>query len=896
MKKNKYSMFAALMVALGTCTVQAQDYWDNVKKRPSTLGLEKGYTDFEVGGLKLTLVNASQTVAGLKPLNEPTFDFTPSDRLEIRDKDTLYQLGDLNFRLRTTNGDWKSYSTSYKRGAVSPLEVKGATLAAADLTGTLPSGLPVRIERYYEKEGNHLVMRFEISNISEQEIEIGALGIPMIFNNILEGKSLDETHAQNVFFDPYIGMDAGYLEVKRLSGKGPSLLVMPEENMPFEAYRPLLDDPTRRSIVFEGFHEWMAYSKAYADSDWEGVNQWNSPSSLTLAPGESKSFSIKLVVTNGLRDIQDKLEAEDQPVAVGVPGYVLPMDVTGALYLNYGHSVKDISVVPANALTLKKSSRKIKGYTVYDVAGNTWGRARVTINYKDGKKQTVNYKVIKSESETVKDFGHFLTTEQWFDDKDDPFHRDPSVISYDYETKKQVTQDSRAWICGLSDEGGAGGWLGAIMKQLIQPDAQEIAKLEQFVDGTLWGDLQYTEGKNKWGVRKSVFFYEPDSMPAGTYSDTINYKTWAAWNKEHAGDPGRSYNYPHVAAAHWVMYRLARNYVGLVDNHSWEWYLTNAYKTTVAMVELAPYYAQFGQMEGSVFLSILEDLKHEGLTEMAEDLEKRMKVRADHWESLNYPFGSEMPWDSTGQEEVYMWSDYFGYDNKAQITLNAILAYMPVMPHWAYNGNARRYWDFLYGGKLSRVERQIHHYGSALNAIPVMKAFRNNPEDFYLLRVAYGGLLGGISNITQDGFGPAAFHSFPSTLEIDYLSGDYGSGFYGYAVNSSTVIAEDDALGIQVFGGNAVKKGKEWTIDLTTAARSKVFIAPENLWITMDAGTIRSVVYNEKTGEVNLQLNASDEYTPYAYIRTNKGELSFPSERGAYKVKLENEVKNIRIQ
>jgi len=136
-----------------------------------------------------------------------------------------------------------------------------------------------------------LVLRFEITNKSSKEIEIGALGIPMIFNNILEGKSLEETHAQNVFFDPYIGMDAGYLEVKRLRGVGSALLVLPKENMAFEAYRPLLDDPTRRSIVFEGFHEWMVYSKAYAENEWKGVNQWNKPTSLILKPNESKNFS-----------------------------------------------------------------------------------------------------------------------------------------------------------------------------------------------------------------------------------------------------------------------------------------------------------------------------------------------------------------------------------------------------------------------------------------------------------------------------------------------------------------------------------------------------------------------------------------------------------------------------
>ena len=157
----------------------------------------------------------------------------------------------------------------------------------------------------------------------------------MIFNNILEGKSLSETHAQNVFYDPYIGMDAGYLEVKRLNGKDRTLLVLPHENMSFEAYRPLLDDPTPRSIVFEGFHEWMVYSKAYSENEWKGVKQWNKPSSLQLKPNETKNFALKLILSKGIKNVNQTLIEKERPVAIGIPGYVLPQDVKAKLFLKY---------------------------------------------------------------------------------------------------------------------------------------------------------------------------------------------------------------------------------------------------------------------------------------------------------------------------------------------------------------------------------------------------------------------------------------------------------------------------------------------------------------------------------------------------------------------------------
>lgn len=239
---------------------------------------------------------------------------------------------------------------------------------------------------------------------------------------------------------------------------------------------------------------------------------------------------------------------------------------------------------------------------------------------------------------------------------------------------------------------------------------------------------------------------------------------------------------------------------------------------------------------------------------MANNLEKAMKKRTDHWRSLNYPFGSEMPWDSTGQEEVYMWTSYFGYDDKADVTLNAILAYMPTVPHWGYNGSARRYWDFMFGGKLDRTERQLHHYGSALNAIPALEAYRKNPNDFHLLRIGHAGTMGALANITQDGFGPAAFHSFPSTLEIDGYAGDYGCGFYGYAVNSGTYIINHPEFGWNAFSGNLRKENNWIKTEITSAGQNRVFIAPAHVFLTTVAGKMKQVDYNPKTEEISVHV------------------------------------------
>jgi len=869
----------------------AQNPWETLAKRPSTLGIEQGYLNFSSPVFHLKLLKSSQTVAALQPTADTAFNFSPEKFLKTRSSDGAYQLGDINLRIKKSGAEWKRYSTATKRSAVTALPVSGKVLAAANLVNTLPADIPVTIERFWEQDNGGLVLRFKIINKTNEAIEIGSLGIPLIFNNILHEESLDDAHARNVFYDPYIGADAGYLQATRLSGKGPALLVLPVGKTPFEAYSPLLDDPTPRGTTFEGFYEWMPLTKANVETDWKDAQPWNKPSTLMLKAGEHQEYGLKFILSPDIRSIEKTLVAAARPVAVGIPGYVIAQDVDAKLFINYKSPIQSLAVFPEGTLTIKALKSLKSGIKAYQVNGKTWGRATVTITYKDGLKQTIQYKVIKPESTLVNDYGNFLTTKQWYTNTNDLFKRAPSVISYDYDTKKQVTEDSRAWIAGLSDEGGAGSWLGAIMKQLVSPNQEELQKLQQFVNQTIWGKIQVTADSGKYGVRKSLFYYEPDSMPAGTYSKNVNYKSWAAWPKKEADNLGRSYNYPHVAAAHWVLYREARYHTGLVTEKDWKWYLENAFHTSMAMVNIAPYYAQFGQMEGSVFLYILKDLKKEGLVEMAATLEAAMKKRADHWRTLNYPFGSEMPWDSTGQEEVYMWSDYFNYRDKAEVTLNAILGYMPTVPHWGYNGSARRYWDFLYGGKLSRVERQLHHYGSGLNAIPVLNEYRSKPDDLYLLRVGYGGLLGSIANITEDGFGPAAFHAWPSTLKIDALSGDYGSNFYGYAVNTSTYLVEDKTYGWLAFGGNLTQNGKLIQVKLTTAAKSAVFIAAANLWINLDAGTINEVSYNTSNGDVILTLDPADKHTIKAFLSLEKNNTyklkgNFESSQGDYQIPL----------
>jgi hypothetical protein len=191
-----------------------------------------------------------------------------------------------------------------------------------------------------------------------------------------------------------------------------------------------------------------------------------------------------------------------------------------------------------------------------------------------------------------------------------------------------------------------------------------------------------------------------------------------------------------------------------------------------------------------------------------------------------------------------------------------------LVPNWGYNGNARRYWDFYYGAAPGgRLERQIHHYGSGINAIPVLTAYRQKPDDDYLLRVGYAGATAALSNIDPDGFAAAAFHSSPALMKWDAYSGDYGPNFFGHAVNTATYVINHPEFGWQAFGGNIEAQGDWVKVEPLDSFRKRVYLAPFGLWLTLDAGMFDQLEVNPKTHAVRTGLSTATPCVSEARLR-----------------------------
>lgn len=158
-------------------------------------------------------------------------------------------------------------------------------------------------------------------------------------------------------------------------------------------------------------------------------------------------------------------------------------------------------------------------------------------------------------------------------------------------------------------------------------------------------------------------------------------------------------------------------------------------------------------------------------------------------------------------------------------------------------------------GKLRRLERQIHHYGSALNSQVLLSAFGDDPSDSYLLRTGHGGSFAPLSNINEAGCPSAGFHSFPETLKWDGFTGDYGPGFLGMILNTGTYVAEDEQVSLVAYGGEITTDGKKMTVLPRGPVRKRIFIGPLAVMVTVDVGVIQQLSYNVEARTISMTLS-----------------------------------------
>ena len=777
-------------------------------------------THFIVGGMNISIDEARNTITSIGVRMDDIvdhrggrFDFVPSPSTFHGS----HQLGDVMMRVRrTSERSYVRLSTSTAPAAAKPLPrpPPAGELAAANITGTLSTTLPLTLTRHYTAaaDGHGLEMRFVFTNTGGEGLEIGSWGAAMIFETMdTQGsgrRTLDDLAGNCSMVDPAIIGAHGWVSVTRMTGTGPVLLVVPGGGGGLQAWRPMPEASGGR------FHEAMSLSKAYADDEWKAARgeQWLAPTAASVAAGDSLVFSYRLLLSPSVREKEATLGKAGYAVLQAVPAYTIGTDMRNAtlhVLPPANASIEHVTAQPAGHLSLS-SPRAVggRGTMSVGVRGLTPGRVRLSVSFSDGTVSSASYHVLPPFDVQLSRYGAFASQVAWYDNTSDPFGRAPCALGYNRELRRRIGvgawdggyEDNRIFNNGLSDEAGAGAHVGFAAKVSGAPVAAEVAKLDAYVTQTLYGvqsglpfgaSLQCVEGSaaaeepscgppslvgpTADGIMASMFWVPvgwpttpgQDKMPGYDYNASwfcdaappptkcpAGWPGWR-WDQARAASLGRAYNYPHQSSVYLAMYLVAASYQRLQTAHPPSWYLRRAYKTVVAMYTQASWYAHQGLMDGTNFRTILRALRAEGWHNEAATVEGIMLNRTVagvengcryyvppgqptgdrgpaypgcHWylasnrstpwaEQTGLPgAGSEFAWDTTGQEEAYIWGAYFGergHTNAAKLATSAldqILAYTPLVPNWAWHGSAYGVGDFGNNGYYRTSERVLQHY------------------------------------------------------------------------------------------------------------------------------------------------------------------------------------------
>ncbi len=416
-----------------------------------------------------------------------------------------------------------------------------ATPAALRGAPAFGDALPLRVTRSYEAAPGStgvdgaFVLRVNVTAL--EDTRLGGFGFSQISDELIGG-DLDTIARVNSLVDPHIGGDHGFTEWVRMPGNQ-SLLVTPAApGTAFEAWRPIMED-----CNFGGWeHEWLTLSAAWAQpGEWGSQRQapsqmamaadlvatgiwgpdpltpipawrggqvmnlsgmearfWNPATSRELRAGETATFALRVALAPaGPRSAAAALLAAAQPALRGVPGFTIPTDSNSSFLLvtvpaGAGPPTA-AAATPAGVLSFAGPfvpAGSAAGGDTYRVALAPLapGRARAAITLADGSTAVAHYHVTPPFAAQVAAVGRHWAEQAWLPrDFPDPFGRGASVAPWDREDAVHVLDDSRAYVVGLSDDAGAAQHLGFSSKVGVAPWAAEVARLDEYIDNTLYG-------------------------------------------------------------------------------------------------------------------------------------------------------------------------------------------------------------------------------------------------------------------------------------------------------------------------------------------------------------------------------------------------------------------------
>ncbi len=741
----------------------------------------------------------------------------------------------------------------------------------------------------YQLVDDKLKWDITLENISDSDITVGDLGLPLPFNEFwTRGDQIYETRAVDHSF---VGQNGSYIYVTRPSGQGSMLLMTPDQET---------------DAGFEYQDHWRTNERESYERDWcqdqsgwqNGLNVFYIHSdnikktgrgylpntSLSLEAGGSKTYSFNLQSVTDEDDLGSTLYSEGLIDAVAVPGMTFAKDMPAKMYLHTKADPEEISIDIKNPEELDLYSGKsntvssvlpsrgdasmtyektveISGekYHVYNLKFSDLGQHNVEVSW-NGKKTTFQFYIMDDIDVALDTHSNFMVEKTQLDLPGQTGDKVFDDWMMDQKTTRSNVEpdyfNMSYW--GWGDDWGLTHGTFLAEKNVYQPNAAQVMALDEYLDTAIWNGLMQ-EHHNDYLIH-DFLMNEPNASP--TY---------------------RGYAYPHIYNTYFMMYKIAEKYPDLIDyKESADTYLMRAYNIFNALYNGngVAYNWGTGVMGESTTPAIIEALRAEGHESEAQNIEALMDRKYSSFKSQKYPYGSEYSYDNTGEEAVYVLAKMQlenGNDTaNASRMLSAIdlktRACRGTQPVWyeysvPVTNCGENWWQFQYSMSLIGycMDDYIRYQDNGLSETDKAKAQRlsyaaklgnltcinsgqidADPENIGASAWTYQAEMG---NLGGQGTGGGKLHN-----GWRQMTGESDLGLFGAVQILSSDVAEDPIFGLFGYGCEVSKENGYYNVIPLDGLYTKLNFINEELYIELERDQYTRASVSENKDAVNFTI------------------------------------------
>jgi hypothetical protein len=772
-------------------------------------------------------------------------------------------VGELMFTYRLDGGAWTTALTN-QSSDVRAISTSGNSISVTYQSSGNPKGVRnFKVVETYGLVNDSLSWQITVTNTSTQTLEIGDFGLPLPFNEYWFAQN-DVIYETRTVYHSFTGQSSSYITVQRPSGVGPFLLMTP--------------DPTT-GAGFEYMDNWV--SKEHAGSAWAaggGTPAWPSGldvfyvhsnvikstnrgylpnTSLTLAPGASKTYGFKFFDVASHDDVKSRLYSEGLIDVSVVPSLMVATNMPATVDL---HTTKTITAVTpqfAAQTTVTSLGTVATDHKLYRLTFSQLGQNNVVVTYGNGELTTLQFYVLEPIDAAIQRHASFMVANtQWTTG-------DLKGVFDDW------MMDTRAKR-GAAGGGGWGddwGWThGEFLaeKNAQTPVAAEVAALDVYLDA-VWARA----------IDNASYIVQDWWCPTGTSASNVNNCYY-----------DRAYAYPHAFNTYFSMYEIASLYPDLVTYHaSADTYLMRAYNI------LHTLYSGHGDpgtgyMGEQTLPDIAAALTAGGHTTQAAFVTNVIKQLYQAFSGSKYPYGSEYSFDNTGEEAVYMAAKQNGNTSvlaKVNAKTRACRGQEPVWYYYAdpVTLNGENWWQFQYTAALAglglddfvRTQSQAPElderlaYAAKIANISAINSGQmdSNPANLGTVAWTYQAMKG---NVYVNSFDPGN-----SSLHGGWrqMSGEADLGLFGALRILSADVTVDPVFGLTGYGCDVVQSNTCLGVTPTDGVFKRLNLITQKLSLVLDRDRYTAATIGTKNDAIGFALQNQRPGSPHTTHLTITG-------------------------